>query len=173
MKLMEIKRKQPDGIYVGLNVDKETKLRIKQLCKTLKIDNRVSGDKLHTTLIYSRKYVPDIKLNEELYPMTVKGKELEVFDTRDGKRALVLILDAPKLTERHNEIMSEYQTTYDFDEYRPHITLCYDCGDFEPKSYGGLLPEVTYTGEYLEDLVLDWQNKEKEEKVHEQYIKHN
>lgn len=173
MKLNEIKKGTPDGTYVGLNVDKETKLRIKELCKTLKIENRVTGDKLHTTVIYSRKYVPNIKLNDEMYPLTVETKKLHVFDTQDGKRALVLMLDAPKLVDRHNEIMSEYQTTYDFDEYLPHVTICYDCGDFDPHSYGGLLPKVTFTGEYMEDLVLDWQNKEKTEKIHEQYIKHN
>lgn len=169
MKLEEISKKAPDGIYVGAKFDKETCLAIKKLCQTIKVPNRVTSEKLHTTIIFSRKYVPDIELEEDMYPLTTKVKGFKIFDTQDKKRALVLELDCSELVDRHNEIMAEYGTTYDHPEYIPHITISYDCGEFEPLSYGGLFPEITIKEEYKEDLVLDWQNKKPEKKIHEQY----
>ena len=159
MKLNEIAKKVPDGSYVGVRFDKETKKAIKELMLELKVPNRISSDKLHSTIIYSRKYVPELKANNDLYPIKAKGIDLHIFDTQDKKRALVMKLDSRKLVDRHNEIMAEYQTTYDFPEYIPHITLSYDCGDFDPSTYTGKLPAVTIEEEYVQDLILDWQNK--------------
>lgn len=163
MKLNEIASK-PDGTYVGVKYDRESCKIIKQLALDLGVPNRITSDKIHSTVIYSRKYVPELKANNDIYPMNARGLELTIFDTRDGKRALVLKLKCQRLVDRHNQIMSEYQTTYDYPEYVPHITLSYDCGDFDPKSYKGELPKLTIDEEYVEDLVLDWQNKPKKKK---------
>lgn len=168
MKLNEVK-KVADGTYVGAKLNKESCKKIKELCKAIGVPSRVTSEKLHTTLIYSRKHVPEIELQPDLYPMTAKTVGFHIFDTRDGKRALVLKLKCKELIDRHKQIMSQYDTTYDFPDYIPHVTISYDCGDFSPDSYSGPLPDITFTHEYIEDLVLDWQNKVKEVKVHEQY----
>lgn len=170
MKLNEIV-KQANGTYVGVKLDKESCKRIKELCKIIDVPNRVTTEKLHSTIIYSRKHVPELKADLTNYPIKAKAKEFHIFNAQDGKKALVLKLDCPALVDRHNHIMSEYGTTYDFPEYIPHVTISYDCGDFLPSDFDGELPEITFTSEYVEDLVLDWQNKVKEEKVHEQYRK--
>ena len=160
MKLNEIAKKA-DGTYVGTNIDKESKDRIKRLVLELGVQNGIRSDKMHVTLIYSRKYVPTLKAETSPYPMKAIGSSLEIFPTQDDKNALVMKLKCDELIDRHNQLMSEYQTTYDYDEYIPHITLSYDCGDFDPTSYTGEFPLVTITDEYVEDLVLYWQNKEK------------
>jgi len=159
MKLNEI-AKRVDGTYVGTVFDKDTRKAIKELMVELKVPNRTPSARLHSTIIYSRKHAPDLKATEAIYPIKAKGKELHIFETRDGKRALVLKLDCPELIERHNEIMAEHQTTYDFPEYIPHVTLSYDCESFDPESYKGKLPNLVIEGEYVEDLKLDWKATE-------------
>lgn len=158
MKLNEIAKK-PDGTYVGVKLDKESCKKIKELCKELDVPNRVPTDKMHSTIIYSRKHVPELKADNSKYPMIGTPTELHIFNTQDNKRALVLKLKCPKLVDRHNDIMSEYQTTYDYPEYIVHVTLSYDCGEFDPSSFDGNLPDVVFVSEYVQDLVLDWQNK--------------
>lgn len=164
MKLNEI-AKQANGTYMAVKYDKDAAEAIKELSNTLKVPNPLSREKMHTTIIYSRKHAPDLKANNDLYPIIAKGKELHIFPTQDKKNALVLKLECEALVNRHNEIMAEHQTTYDFPEYIPHITLSYDCGDFKPDDYTGELPqELTIIQEYVEDLVLDWQNTWLEQK---------
>lgn len=159
MKLDEIAKK-PEGTYVGTVFDKETKKAVKDFMIELDVPNRTPSDRLHSTIIYSRKYVPELKASDAIYPLKAKGKELHIFKTRDEKNALVIKIDCPELIARHNKIMDEYQTTYDFPEYIPHVTVSYDCGDFDIKSFKGKLPDFTITGEYVEDLQLTWNDKD-------------
>lgn len=151
--------KTPDGVYVAVNLNKESCDKIKKLANDIGVDNVVARGKMHCTVIYSRKYVPDIEVDQSVYPMEANAKCLHIFRTFDNKNALVLKLDCPQLVERHNFIMDKYKTTYDFEEYIPHVTISYDCGDFNPEDFTGELPNIVFVGEYLEDLILDWQNK--------------
>lgn len=160
MKLNEIKKKE-GGTYAAAKMDKKSCDKIKQFCIDNNIPNRVKSEKLHTTIIYSRTKAPNLKASDEIYPLKAMCSELEIFKTFDGKNALVMKLHSPELVAHHESIMREHQTTYDYDEYKPHITISYDCGDFDPNSFVGELPMVTFISEYVEDLVLDWQNKEK------------
>lgn len=158
MKLYEIAKKVPDGSYVAVKYDDESRDKLYEFAEKMNLPNLLPKSKYHTTLIYSRKYNPDIKEDQSLYPLKIKGKELHVFDTQDNKRALVMKFDSPELVERHNFLMSEYQLQYDYDEYIPHITLSYDIGDMDV-DFSGKFPIMTVTEEYVEDLIFDWQNK--------------
>ena len=117
--------KEPDGTYVAAVLSKESKNKIKNLCVNLGLSNRVSSDKMHTTIIYSRVHVPELEADQSIYPAKATAIGLDVFEMRNNKRALVLKIKSKKLTDRHNKIMDEYKTTYDFPEYIPHITLTY------------------------------------------------
>lgn len=157
MKLNEIAK--TSGTYVGVKLDDESCDRLKKLCKELGVPNRVPRDKLHSTIIYSRKHVPDLKADNSSYPIEATSIKLDIFDTKDKKRALVLKIKCKELVKKHNNIMSEYDATYDYDEYIPHVTISYNCGDFNISDFKGELPTVTFSSEYVEDLVLNWQNK--------------
>lgn len=159
MKLHEIAKKVPDGSYVAVRYDEESKDALYEFAKNLNLPNLLPKEKYHTTLIYSRKYNPNIKIDQSLYPLKVKGNELHVFETQDNKRAAVMKFDSKELVERHNFLMSEYQLEYDYDEYIPHITLSYDIGDMD-LDFSGEFPTMVVVEEYKEDLILDWQNKE-------------
>lgn len=166
--LMEDRRKQERGTYAGVRFDTATVDAIEKYMKDNDIPKAVSGDKLHTTLLYSRKYLPDYKATGKLTPHLIgTPTEFVVWKTSgdDGKEpanCLVLMYSCPALVKRHKELMKEYDATYDFDEYKTHITLSYDIGDLDIKT----LPEIKKTiksivivEEYQEDLNLSWAHK--------------
>lgn len=162
--LEKTEKKKPDGTYVGVTFNRETQNAIKKFIKSHDIPNMVGRNKMHTTIIYSRKYFVFDDFKAEIDPAWIgKAKEFHVWETRDEKKskALVLAYTCPELIKEHKRIMKEYDATYDFPEYIPHITLSYDVGD--NFSVDNLkvsdFPEIQIVGEYVTDLVLDWQNK--------------
>lgn len=159
------KQKKPDGTYVGVKFSRETQNAIKKFVKTLSIPNMVGREKMHTTVIYSRKYFTyeDPMVGKIDPPWKGKAKEFHVWQTRDVNKsnALVIAYTCPKLKAEHERIMKEYDATYDFPEYIPHITLSYDIGDFDTSKIDlSTFPEIEIVEEYVTDLVLDWQNKD-------------
>lgn len=166
--MMEEKNeKEPDGTYAGYRFHKDDLKTIREWAKGQGIPNRIPTKKIHCTLLYSRKHCPDYEPAGEINPpkeATIK-KGYEVWPTQDGKHALVVCLDAPFMNERHKELMDKHNASFDYDEYKPHITLSYDVGkDFDVDKLGNLcdeVPSLRTVEEYGEDLVLDWQNKGK------------
>lgn len=146
------------GTYMAAKIDEESCKKIKKFCLQNNIPNRVETTNLHTTIIYSRASAPNLTPSSQMYPLEAKCTSLITFETSLGKNVLVLKLDSPELLEYHNNLMKEHNTTYDYPEYIPHITISYDCGGFNPNSFIGELPTVRFVSEYVEDLVLNWQN---------------
>mgnify|MGYP001608310323 CR=1 FL=1 len=147
------------GTYVAVKFDTDTKNRIYDFVKKHKISNPLDKSKYHTTIIYSKKHAPDLKATGDLdEPWIGKPTKLEIFKTQDGVSALVLIFKCPEIDKRHKEIMDEHKTTYDYPEYNSHITLSYDCGDFDIKSIKDLtsIGEIHAIHEYIEDLNMGW-----------------
>jgi hypothetical protein len=127
------------------------------------IPNMLDKEKLHSTLLYSRKHCPNYEPAEQV---SYIGKPLhfEVWKTQDpngtGKtRCLVLRFDCPELVERHNMLRKEHGATHDYPEYNPHITLSYDIGRSDEKLFPDVqkhLGLIKMVQEYSEDLDLDW-----------------
>lgn len=170
MKLKEIaeakkNNKGPKGTYAGYHFDNADLKKVRAWAKKHEIPNRVPHEKMHTTLLYSRKHCPDYQpLGTLNPPMKLKFGEFEIWPTQDKKHALIVRLDAPQMIDRHNKLMKEHGATYDYDEYKPHITLSYDVGeDFDKSTLEDIkddVPEIKAVEEYEEELVLDWQNKD-------------
>ncbi len=128
-----------------------------------KIPQRVQSSKLHSTVLYSKKYLPNYKAQGELEtPIIGTPKKFSVWETqpdKDGETAnsLVLQYDASELVAHHQKLMKEHGATYDFDEYKPHVTLSYNIGDLDiskldPSNIGN----INIVSEYGEDLDFDW-----------------
>jgi len=166
MKLEEImeKTKEP-GTYAGYRYNKDDVKLISKYANDAGIPHPLNPNKMHTTLLYSKKPCPDYEpLGKLEPPIEAKLGKFDVWKTQDGKNALVLNLIAPKMVKRHKDLMKEHGASYDYDEYKPHITVSYDVGDLDLKD----LPDIADTidklravEEYGEDLVMDWQNKGK------------
>lgn len=146
------------GLYVAVKYTERSTNEMLNSMSKFNIPNLLTADKIHTTIIYSKTY-DNIKTAEYkvMKPVAVIGS-MEIWKTQGGKSALVAKLDAPDLSIRHNWLMKNHNLTYDYDEYKPHITLSYDVpDDFDvPKT----IPEISLIvdHEYQEDLIDDWSN---------------
>lgn len=167
MKLEEVlfEKQEQKGTYAAVKFSKNTTKAIKDYIDENKIPTAVRSDRLHTTLLYSRTYCPDYTAQGKITPAWVGHPlEFEVWKTNgDGDKpqsnCLVLRYECKELEARHKLLMKEHNASYDFPDYKPHITFSYDIGDLDPDS----LPDVTkFLGnieiveEYGEDLDLDW-----------------
>ena len=141
------------GTYAAVIPSKESEAAINSFIKTNNIPLPSDQDKLHSTLLYSRKHLPKYS-PESKFEYSATPKAIEVWPTKSGARCLVLTLDCPDLVKRHKELMDQHKATYDFPDYKPHISLSYDIGNFDEKKLNikDLPNKITLTGEYQEDL---------------------
>lgn len=157
MKLMELKQdKKP--MFVGVRLDGPSTHEIMKLTKG--IDNRTSLGDVHITVAYSKKPIALKALGKLEPPVSVKAKHYSIFKTQTGENCLVLEVESQGLIDRHNEIMNDYGASYDFPEYKPHVTLSYDCGiGFDINKLPKIedIPELFAVQEYASELELDWQ----------------
>jgi len=167
MKLSQIvteKKQSPKkGTYVGVRLSKESIEKVLDVIEKLNVPEPVEESEIHLTVIHSSKHLPDFKPRGKLDdPIEIKAKKLDIFSSGDEENnVLVVIMDAPDLVNRHEEIMDEHKATYDFPEFIPHMTLSYDCGDFDYKGHnmGELLGSLEIDREYEEELALDGKYK--------------
>ena len=61
MLLMNLFEGKTNGTYVGRKMSDKTMGNIEKLIKKLKVPNPIERKKMHTTLIYSRKELPEFK----------------------------------------------------------------------------------------------------------------
>ena len=148
---------EPDGTYIAVRLTKETKDKIKKFIKDNDIPNPLDTSDLHSTMIYSRKYLPDYECLGKLdKPWKGKAKKFEVFDTEEGKKCLVVVYDCDKIEKRHKEIRKEHGATHDFPEYIPHVSLSYDIGKFDVDTLNiDDIGDIFIDEEFTEDLDLD------------------
>lgn len=145
------------GTYVGIKYSESTSLVIKKIQDDLNLAFPVPIDKLHTTICYSTVKVPYTTSKDKNFEVGYLS-ELKVFETNDGKRALVAVIDSDWCKERH-EYSNIIGANYSYPEYIPHITLSYDIG---PLSYNydfAGLPVLVASEEYCQDLDLDYIKK--------------
>jgi hypothetical protein len=164
MKLNEIaQRVNKKGTYAGVYFSKSSVNKIEQFCKEFGVNNALNPDKLHITLLYSRKFLPDYKALGKLEtPIVAQPKQFVIWESHDEPptNCLVLKLDCPELVDRHKFLMKEHGAIYDHKRYNPHISLSYDIGDdfdlAEANKNLSKLSDIELTVEYQEVLKLDW-----------------
>ena len=137
--LLEAKKQEQKqnnkGTYAGVRFDEDTTKRIRTFIEENEIPNGVPNNKLHTTLLYSRKYLPDYKAAGQYDdPLVGEPTEFDVWESQpddkgETSNCLVLQYECDPLSERHKSLMDEHGATFDYDEYRPHVTLSYNIGD--------------------------------------------
>lgn len=156
MKLSEVTKtdNQQPGTYAAVRFDDKTVKALEKFIKDNKIPN--PNDNWHTTLLYSRKHLPKYLPEKEYQtPYTGTPTEFEIWPSKDKKNVLVLTFSCPQLYQRHHKLMQQHGATYDFDEYKPHVTFSYDVGDFDIKKLPEFKKQLKIIGEYSEDLNTD------------------
>ena len=150
------------GTYAGVHFGDDTKDAVDLYIKENGIPNATPTDKLHCTLLYSRKHCPNYEPLGQLEPM-LRGKPgaFQVWEGQpddDGNKpnCLIMEFDCVKLSARHKELMDEHDATYDFDEYKTHITFSYDIGEMDIKDLPEFTGPINIVEEYGEELDIDW-----------------
>jgi hypothetical protein len=145
--------------FVAASVDEKTRHALATYIVHNGIPNPIPIDELHTTILYSRKPTDPPKLKDN---PKYQGEPVgfEVWDTKTSNsksgKALVLRVKCSDLEGRHAKLMKDLDASYDFPEYKTHITLSYDCGAINPAKLP--LPDfkIVYNEEYAKVLDLDW-----------------
>ncbi len=164
MKMDEIlaeKKTKKKGTYAGLKFSSNTTKMIKEYMGNNNIPNPLPVSKLHSTLLYSRKHLPEYeptgKFDES---WTGDPTHFSIFksnpkNSTDNTNCLVLEYTCKEQSARFDDLMNEHDATYDFDDYKPHITLSYDVGDLDHDNLTKLEKALEIVEEYGEDLKLD------------------
>ena len=131
-----MEERRQTGVYVSCTYREQS---LKDLAEWLKAHNDlipmpVEMDKVHTTIVYSRKDFPCC-LGEEIslpspVPFCPSGFSL-LGKPEDEFSHLVMLLDAEHLVYVH-EFLIEQGAEHDYDEYIPHVTIAYNVAkDFD------------------------------------------
>ena len=160
--MVERRKAQNIGTYLKVNLDKDSVERIKKFFEECDLPNPIPLEKLHVTVVYSRKPLPKLQANPSaVYIAKPVSFAIWKSPANRGKpkdtNGLVLKLDSPILVERHKYVVREFGATVDFDTYIPHITFSYDVGDLDLAELPTIdLPNLVLSGETSKDLDLDW-----------------
>jgi 2'-5' RNA ligase len=133
--LEEVKVKNKDntnhsnGTYIAANVSPSSQKALDEWVTKHKIPNPSEPKEYHTTVIYSRKGIPDVMNDKIDTPLSGKIIGWKIFGTQVGVKCLVASVECDELDDQHNRIRAEYGATHDFPEYQPHITVSYNYGD--------------------------------------------
>lgn len=137
------------GTYVAARLDDETSAALQEIQEKNKIPNPTPIDEFHITIVATAKTIPwEIsEVSEKAIPLEWKiwGR------TDDFGGTLVLLVSNEWLTARHTEARIR-GATWDFDDYRPHVTLSYDCEDFDIAELEVPDFDLLLNEEYVEDF---------------------
>lgn len=163
MKVSELIMETPKkGTYAAVNFSDKTKKAVQNYIDKNDIPNPLNSDKFHTTLLYSRKHLPDYEpkgeYEESLVGTPTGFEKWPSQPDEDGNVSMCLVLkfDCPELTQRHHDLMDEHQATFDYPEYKTHITLSYNVGDLQCADLPDFPENLEIVGEYGDDLNLNW-----------------
>lgn len=163
MEKKEEEKKEELGTYAGVRFDDDTIKRIKAYAIDNEIPDRLESRKLHTTLLYSKKHLPDYVASGDLdEPLIGKPTGFDVWESQPDdegikSNCLILLYDCSELVKRHKDLMSQHEAEYDFDEYKPHITLSYNIGDLDVSKLNAEdIGDINITTEYQEELNIGW-----------------
>lgn len=144
------------GLYVAAFFDEETNNRLADYLRVNKIPAPVISASLHTTIVYSKVPVPTFEPNHSVdIDVNTEFATFECWDMRNGSRCLVLKYFSPYLHMRFQEAMKA-GAMYDFDEYKPHVSLSYEMPEgFDVTSLPPLGFPLKIIGEYSEPIIQD------------------
>jgi len=114
------------GTYMSVTLSKASQDALDKWVTENKISGACDPSQYHTTLIYSRKGVPEAKDYKIDLPIKAKIDKWTIFKTQTDANALVAIMASPEIEQHHKNLRSQYGATHDFPTYHPHVTVSYD-----------------------------------------------
>jgi len=141
------------GIYSKVVYTDADNQRIADYIKKHNFPNPVATNDIHTTLVYSRKpfqWKPNLGNSDNTPIATASTYQLEVFESDTGNY-LVALVHSEYLVKRWVEAIDN-GATWDYPEYRPHITLATDIGDFDISDIPDPVFDLQIVKEVVEQL---------------------
>lgn len=139
------------GVYLAAYFDLVSSTELGEWCSKNNIPNQCCDSSFHVTIVYSRNPIDIEPCHTVDIPIYPENYHLECWDTKSGK-TLVLVLSSKYLSLRFDHAMS-LGASYDYDEYKPHVTLSYDIGDFDWTTLKKPQVFLNIAGEYMEPLL--------------------
>ncbi len=152
---------EPKTLYVHRKVLNPT--AILEWARAAGFKSTLPPDDLHVTVAYSKTPVdwgkfapePDDLANEEGAP----GRAVERLGA-DGE-AVVLRFSSPSLEDRWKAFV-DGGASWDYPEYRPHLTISYDAGDVDVNQVEPYAGEIQLGPEVFAEVKSGWMNDVKE-----------
>lgn len=114
------------GTYVALELSPESRAQVDDfITNTLKLENPIHPDYLHTTVIYSHTPVPHAEYLSRTIEAVGYAHRYEIFTTKTGKKCLTAIVDCSTAYEL-NKMLTVLGATSSFTPYLAHLTISYD-----------------------------------------------
>jgi hypothetical protein len=133
------------GTYASLKLCDKNSEKLHSFMHTLNIKNLSSMDDYHCTIVYSKKFVPEIEGIKPKLPINAVGTEWDILGD-----CLVIKLKSFEIVKLNSTCM-EFGATSDYDEYIPHITVATDFFGEIPKT----LPKMKFNFDEFVVEVLD------------------
>lgn len=112
-----------NGTYVSANLSKSSSKKLYDWVSRQNIPNLIDFKDYHSTIVYSRKGIPKAKSYDLKFPIEASIKAWKLFDSENGDKCLVALLDCQDLEKYHLEYKNKFGATYDYEKYNPHITI--------------------------------------------------
>jgi len=148
------------GSYAAVKFDPETVKALEAYQYDNNIPNPLNPDEFHSTVMFSRKYIPNFKPLGEIQGWEGTFEKFHVYPS-DDTQALVLMYDCWEIKDRWQKIISEYGATWDYDDFHPHITLSYDMEDLDISKLPPYKGPIIIVEEYNNDLDEGWAEERK------------
>lgn len=147
-----------NGSYVDMKFSEDSLDKLMAVQRAIGLDNPTPRDKMHVTLMYSKKPSSD-HYHKNDKSIKVKNRyRLEWFGPEQDVLVLV-IEDDEELQKRHAELRA-YGMQHSYDEFTPHVTLAYNQAQKELPSIEELnIGSLKLVGEDIAELDLNWKEK--------------
>lgn len=116
--------KHANGTYASLKLSPESSKQLNEFISS-QVASGVDPDTYHCTVMYSRVPVPEADNIRVHLPIYSKATGYEIFPSKDNTSCLVLLIDSDEIRWLHNHT-NYLGASYDYPEYKPHITLASD-----------------------------------------------
>ena len=127
MKTFKEYTKHQNGTYASLKLSKESSKILHDWCMEW-IGKSVDANTYHCTIMYSRVPVPLADDITPILPIVAETNSFEIFQSGDGTNCLVLRVESPEIEKLHFQTR-QLGASYDYPEYKPHVTLCVNFKD--------------------------------------------
>jgi hypothetical protein len=118
----------------------------------------LSGDDLHVTIAYSKAPVDWAKAKPRENEVTVVGGPRSIDALGKAKDAIVLRFESDRLDERHEQF-GDIGASWDWPEYRPHLTISYEPGDIDLASIEPFPGDLVFGPERFAEVDEGWKEK--------------